>query len=162
MENAESQLKPNGKACDATGLVLATVKNPKAAGRLTGDLVERGRERVANVVRHSRALDEVERRRAKQYIEPEHYVPIRTRYWDHAGVEVKQLHAKREAIQEIDGIWVPLEARMDHLVGETYTELRVVLLTPNPELPKSFFTQRQLETRKLRLPSRLVRDALRF
>jgi hypothetical protein len=100
--------------------------------------------------------------RFRLYVEPEHYVPLRTRYWDHAGVEVKRLVAPVEKITEIDGVWVPLEARMQHLLDDSYTHLNVVLLTPNPKLPKSMFTQRQLEQRKLRLPDSFTRDAREF
>jgi hypothetical protein len=100
--------------------------------------------------------------RFRLYVEPEHFVPVRTRYWDHAGVEVKQLVAPPEKIAEIDGVWIPLEARMQHLLDESYTQLEVVRLAANPELPKRFFTQRQLEQRKLRLPDSLTRDAHTF
>lgn len=96
------------------------------------------------------------------YIEPEHFVPLRTRYWNHAGVEVKELTAPPGAIREINGVWVPLEASMRHKLEGSYTDLRVVLLSPNPSIPRSLFTQRQLETRKLRLPPSLLRDAVRF
>jgi len=100
--------------------------------------------------------------RFRLYVEPEHFVPVRTRYWDHAGVEVKQLVAPPERITEVDGVWIPVEARMQHLLDDSYTELRVMQLAPNPELPKSFFTQRQLEQRKLRLPASLTRNARAF
>jgi hypothetical protein len=96
------------------------------------------------------------------YIEPEHFVPLRTRYWDLTGVEVKELLAPPETVREIEGVWVPLEARMSHKLEGSYTSLRVVLLSPNPDLPKQMFTQRQLETRKLRLPSRFLEGAVEF
>ncbi|MGH0032921.1 MAG: outer membrane lipoprotein-sorting protein [Myxococcota bacterium] len=95
-------------------------------------------------------------------IEPEHFVPLRTRYWDHAGVEVKELVAPPAKITEIDGVWIPLEARMQHLVDGGYTSMDVVRLTPDPDLPKSLFTQRQLEQRKLRLPKKLTKNAREF
>jgi hypothetical protein len=96
------------------------------------------------------------------YIEPEHFVPLRTRYWDLTGVEVKELLAPPETVREIEGVWVPLEAHMSHKLEGSYTSLRVVLLSPNPDLPKQMFTQRQLETRKLRLPSRFLEGAVEF
>ena len=66
------------------------------------------------------------------------------------------------AIREVNGVWVPREASMRHKLEGSYTDLRVVLLAPNPETPRSLFTQRQLETRKLRLPPPLVKGAVRF
>lgn len=100
--------------------------------------------------------------RFRLYVEPQHFVPLRTRYWDHAGVEVKELTAPPEKITEIDGVWIPLEARMQNLLDPGYTSMRIVLLKPNPKLPKSIFTQRQLEQRKLRLPSKLTEGAREF
>lgn len=100
--------------------------------------------------------------RFRLYIEPEHFVPLRTRYWDRAGVEVKELLVPPERIAEIDGVWVPLEARMRHLQDRGYTRMSVVRLAPNPEIPKSLFTQRQLEQRRLRLPSAVVEGAREF
>jgi hypothetical protein len=100
--------------------------------------------------------------RLRIYVEPEHYVPLRTRYWDRAGVEVKEMRAAPETVREIQGIWLPLEATMRHHLEDSYTNLRVLSLTPDPTLPKPYFTQRQLETRRLRLPPQLVDSALTF
>lgn len=68
--------------------------------------------------------------------------------------------ASRDQIREIDGIWLPIRARMTHLLDESYTRLRMTRLSPNPELPKKFFTQGQLESSRLRLPE-AVREACR-
>jgi len=100
--------------------------------------------------------------RLRIYVEPEHYVPLRTRYWDLAGVEVKEMRAEAETIREIRGIWMPLEATVRHQLEGSYTQLRVLSLTPDPEIPKPYFTQRQLETRRLRLPPELVESTLVF
>jgi hypothetical protein len=96
------------------------------------------------------------------YVETLHFVPIRTRYWDRGGVEIKRLDAEAESIREIDGIWVPLRASMRHLLDESWTRLRIELLSPNPDLPKHFFTQRQLQARKLRLPETVMQGARSF
>lgn len=94
------------------------------------------------------------------YVESAHYVPLRTRYWDAAGVEIKELLADPGSIREIEGIWLPTASVMRHLPNETYTRLRVVRLAPNPEIPEKFFTQRQLETRRMRLPDAVVEAAV--
>lgn len=100
--------------------------------------------------------------RLRIYVEPEHYVPLRTRYWDRAGVEVKEVRAEARTIRQIRGIWMPLEATVRHRLEGSYTQLRVLSLTPDPELPKPYFTQRQLETRRLRLPTERVESTLVF
>ena len=100
--------------------------------------------------------------RLRIYVEPDHYVPLRTRYWDRAGVEVKEMRAAPDSIREIKGIWMPLEATMRNHLEDSYTNLRVLSLAPNPTLSKPYFTQRQLETRRLRLPPQLVESALVF
>lgn len=100
--------------------------------------------------------------RLRIYVEPGHYVPLRTRYWDRAGVEVKELRAQASSVREIRGIWMPLEAIMRHHLEDSYTRLRVLSLTPDPDLPKPYFTQRQLETRRMRLPPELLDSTLVF
>lgn len=95
-------------------------------------------------------------------IETEHFVPLETRYFDGAGVEIKVLRAEPDSIREIEGIWLPLRARMDHRLDLTYTRIRVDRLAPNPELPKKLFTERQLTARKLRLPKEIDSASLRF
>ena len=49
---------------------------------------------------------------------------------------------------------------MRHLLHETYTRLKIDWLAPNPDLPKKFFTQRQLEQGSLRLPKAVTRSAV--
>lgn len=96
------------------------------------------------------------------YVERDHYVPLRIRYWDRAEVEIKELKSPVDSIREFDGIYVPIRSTMRHLLDETYTNLRVDMLVANPELPNRFFTQRQLEAKKLRLPSDVTKAAHRF
>jgi hypothetical protein len=89
------------------------------------------------------------------YIEGEHFVPLKTRYWDQVGIEVKELKVDPTEIREIEGVWIPLISRMKHLVDESYTQLNLTRITPNPDLPKKFFTVRQLEASRLRLPKEI-------
>jgi hypothetical protein len=96
------------------------------------------------------------------YVEPDHFVPLQTRFWDRAGVEVKELRVVPKSIRQVRGIWLPLQATMHHHLEGSYTQIRVLSLTPDPELPKPYFTQRQLERRKLRLPRELTDAALHF
>ena len=94
------------------------------------------------------------------YVEGTHSVPLKTRYWDDAGVEIKVLSADPTSIREIDGIWLAVRATMRNVLFETYTRLQIAWLTPNPDLPKKYFTQRQLEQGSLRLPEAVTRAAV--
>jgi hypothetical protein len=96
------------------------------------------------------------------YVEREHYVPLRIRYWDRADVEIKELRSPVDSIRELDGVFIPIRSTMKHLLDETFTSLRVDMLVPNPDLSARFFTQRQLESKKLRLPRDVTKAAFRF
>jgi hypothetical protein len=72
-------------------------------------------------------------------------VPIRTRYWDRADVEVKELASPPSSIRDFGGIFVPMQATMRNLQQDTYTVATIVKLEPNPELPKGTFDPRRLE-----------------
>ena len=84
--------------------------------------------------------------RVRVYIEKEHYVPLRTRYWDRAGVEIKELRAVPSEIREFDGIWLPMKVTMRNLQLDSYTTLVVTNLVPNPALPAATFDLSRLES----------------
>lgn len=84
--------------------------------------------------------------RFRFYIEKQRYVPYRTRYWDRAGVEVKELIVDPGTIREFDGIWVPMKLTMRNHVLDSYTELRIEELIANPVLPETTFDLRRLES----------------
>jgi hypothetical protein len=96
------------------------------------------------------------------YIEKEHYVPIRVRYWDRKAIEIKELRSPVESIREIEGVFVPLEATVQHLLDETQTSVSVDLLVPNADLPDRYFTERQLQSKRLRLPKKVMARAQRL
>lgn len=81
------------------------------------------------------------------YVEKERYVPIRTRYWDEVGVEIKELRSPVDSIRDFDGVHVPMQSTMRNLLLESYTTLRVVNLKPNTDLPAKTFDLRRLEGR---------------
>ncbi|MEN8181175.1 MAG: outer membrane lipoprotein-sorting protein [Myxococcota bacterium] len=80
------------------------------------------------------------------YVEKEHYVPLRTRYWDDRDLEVKELRAQHDSIQDFGGIFVPLHTTMRNLQLDTYTSLEVQSLEPNPKLRPTDFDLRRLES----------------
>lgn len=73
-------------------------------------------------------------------------VPLRTRYWDDRGLEVKELRAAPERIQEFEGVHWPMELTMRNLQLDTYTKLVVKKLEPNAPLRDREFEVRRLES----------------
>ena len=80
------------------------------------------------------------------YVDQQRFVPLRTRYWDAAGVEIKELAADPATLREFDGIWIPMAATMRHLLLETSTRLVVTHFVPNPELGANVFDLSRLES----------------
>ncbi len=80
------------------------------------------------------------------YVEKQHCVPLRTRYWDDREIEVKELTAPASSVKEYEGgIHVATEATMRNLQLETFTTLYVEELEPNKKLADRVFDLRRLE-----------------
>lgn len=80
-------------------------------------------------------------------IEKEHFVPLRTRYWDEVGVEVKELRSPRASLKAYDGVWVPTESTMTDLLEDTKSTMTLEKLDPNPKLEDNEFSPTALERR---------------
>ena len=80
-------------------------------------------------------------------IEKEHYVPLRTRYWDDVGVAIKELRSPRASLKAYDGVWVPTESTMTDLLEETQSTVTIESLDPNPTLSDNDFGPSALERR---------------
>lgn len=79
------------------------------------------------------------------YVDAERFVPLRTRYWEAAGVEIKELQTDRADIRRFEDVYVPTRLTMRHLLHESFTTLRITSLVPNPGLPSEAFELRRLE-----------------
>jgi hypothetical protein len=79
------------------------------------------------------------------YVEQEHYVGIRARYWSFDGVEIKESKTPVAEIEEVDGVWLTRSATMRNLVDDSSTTLTVIEMEPNASIRDSLFTQRYLE-----------------
>lgn len=85
-------------------------------------------------------------------IEQEHFVPIRTLYWDNKRVLVKQLDVEPDSITayeaEYDGqakqVHLATRSRMKHLKLESYTELVIDEFDARPDLRDRHFSEREL------------------
>jgi hypothetical protein len=80
------------------------------------------------------------------YVDRERNLVLRARYWDAAGVEVKELSVDEDSVKEFDGVWVPLQATMRNLVLDTQTQLIITELTPNPSFTNETFDLAHLES----------------
>ena len=81
--------------------------------------------------------------RFQSYIDPQRWVPLRIRYWNAAGVEVKELRLSE--LERHAKIWVPMRSRMRNLRSQTWTRLDVEQLQPNVEIARRQFDMRALE-----------------
>ena len=86
--------------------------------------------------------------RTQSYLEKEHYIPLRTRFWDRAGVEVKELRAKHGSITEFNGVWVATQSTMKNLRRRTSSELVIERLDANVEIADNLFSVFRLELRR--------------
>jgi hypothetical protein len=80
-------------------------------------------------------------------IEKDHYVPLRTRYWDEVGVEVKELRSPHTSLKAYDGVWVPTQSTMTDLLEDTHSTVTLESVDPNPTLSDSDFSTSALERR---------------
>lgn len=85
-------------------------------------------------------------------VHKEHFIPLRTRYWDNRDVEVKLVTADVSTITSYDTeeegepkqVWIAQKSRVVNLKADSYTALTVVDLTPNPKLGSRDFSERKL------------------
>ena len=80
-------------------------------------------------------------------IEKEHYVPLRTRYWDEVGVEVKELRSPRASLKAYDGVWVPTESTMTDLLEDTQSVVTIAERRSEPDARRQRLPPRALERR---------------
>jgi hypothetical protein len=83
-------------------------------------------------------------RKTRTYFEQEHYVPLRIRDWDRAGVEVRRMTADPDKLREFNGIWVPTEVLVVDVLEGTSSEILIEDLDPNVEIADSFFSKFRL------------------
>ena len=79
------------------------------------------------------------------YVDKEHFVTLRTQYWDHDGVEVKVFDALPSTLMEVRGVWVATEGRMRSLIDGTTTTLYVDEIDPEAPTRDSIFSLSNLQ-----------------
>jgi hypothetical protein len=100
--------------------------------------------------------------RMRLYVEKDHYVALQTRYWNRKRKEVKVLRAELESITKVNEVWLPLRTEMKQLVDRTHTQLIVLRIVAEPELDDRYFSQRQLEASRLRIPDEVWEGGVEF
>ena len=80
------------------------------------------------------------------YVDRERFVPLRTRYWDAAGVETKELAADPASLRRFANVWIPMQTTMRNLLLETSTTLVITDFVANPELAENVFDLARLES----------------
>jgi hypothetical protein len=80
------------------------------------------------------------------HVEKERNVPLLVRYWDDRGLEIKELRVRRESIERVEDVWVPMHMTMRNLRHDTFTTLVIEELEPNPTIAHAVFDLRRLET----------------
>jgi hypothetical protein len=83
---------------------------------------------------------DVEYHKTMSYLEKEHYIPLRTRYWDDHGVEVKEMQAPAAKIRAFGDSWVATESTMKDLRQQTSSSLYVDDFDTAPKFHRKIFT----------------------
>ncbi len=82
------------------------------------------------------------------FLEKEHYIPLRARYWDDADVEIKEMRSNHSSIKEFNGVWIATESTMRNLKEGTTSTLLVENLDPDLTLADQLFSVFRLELRR--------------
>ena len=83
---------------------------------------------------------DIEYHRTITYIEKEHYVALRMRYWDEFGVEVKEMTAPHAKVRAFGETWVATESTMTDLRQRTSSSLYIDELDTDPDFDERVFS----------------------
>lgn len=92
---------------------------------------------VESIIKDTR---DVEYHRSVAYMEKEHCVPLRIRYWDDFGVETREMMADPSSVEAFGEIWIARESTMRDLLQRTSSTLHVDSLTRESAFPKKLFS----------------------
>jgi hypothetical protein len=96
---------------------------------------------VESMIKETR---DVEYHRTLTYVEKDHYVPLRIRYWDEFGVEIKEMRASQSSLKAFDDVWIATESTMHDLLQGTSSTLHVDSLKTEPSFSPKLFTLARL------------------
>ena len=87
---------------------------------------------------------DTEYHRTMTYMDRKHYIPLRTRYWDDFGVEVKEMTSPAAKIRSFGEAWVVTESTMVDLRQQTSSVLLIDDVDTHPVFHQKVFTVSQL------------------
>jgi hypothetical protein len=87
-----------------------------------------------------RETRDVEYHKTVSYLEKGHYIPLKIRYWDAYGVEVKVMDAPAASISAFGDTWVATRSTMRDLLQGTSSSLHVDAMDTNPVFSPKLFT----------------------
>ncbi len=83
--------------------------------------------------------------RTVSYIEQEHFVPLRVRYWDEFEIEIKEMTADAATLTNFGGnTWGTRESKMTDLLQGTSSSIEVIKLDTDPTFAPRYFSVRRL------------------
>ncbi|MFT5442883.1 MAG: hypothetical protein ACI8W3_001927 [Myxococcota bacterium] len=82
--------------------------------------------------------------RSLSYIEQEHYIPIKVRYWDEYDVEIKEMNVDVESIRSYGETWIAARSTMRDLLLGTSSRSNLLSLDTTPKFNRQHFSQRRL------------------
>ena len=91
---------------------------------------------------------QAEHYRTVTYLDKQHYVPLRQRFWDRAEVEIREMRANKSSMREFDGVWVATDTQMHNLRENTKSQLKIERLEPNTRLGDQLFSTFRLTLRR--------------
>ena len=109
------------------------------------DQVQDGRACYVVVIT-PRAEANSEYSKLQSWVEREHFVVLRTQYWDRDGVLVKEALAPADEVRQFGDVYIPMHTEMRNLVTESWSKLFVDDFEPNADVADAEFDPRRLET----------------
>jgi hypothetical protein len=82
--------------------------------------------------------------RSLSYIEQQHFIPIKVRYWDDYDVETKEMTAELDSIRAFGDTWVATRSQMRDLLQGTTSRSTLVSLDTSPTFSRMHFSTRRL------------------
>ena len=96
---------------------------------------------VESIVEDTRT---VEYHRTVSYMEKDHCVPLRVRYWDDFGVEIKEMTAEPSSVKAYGKIWIASTSTMHDLLQHTSSTIHVDSLETEPDFSPKLFSLARL------------------
>lgn len=95
-----------------------------------------------------REIAESQYARLEIYVHRERWIPVQTRYWDKAGVAVKEYRIDAGSIDDVKGVSVARLSEMRSLQEKSATRREVLNIDHEPDIRDSMFSIPKLKSRR--------------